>query len=462
VASAIGNVVPDVVAGTALAPLTGGMSLASMLLAESAIGSVMGGIRPGSVDERIGRAAVGGLASIGGAALSVGAAAGVGSALRLFRNVEGQTLSRIGREAEVAGQTIREAAQPPGNVVPMRGVGAAETPEELIGRTGTEAEEAAVMDVTERAGAEATGGDYEKRLLHAQQLGHVPTIGQGTRSMSPTRLYQAAREYAPGGDIAEARIRANNQGVLVRQAAKAAGDEKWEKIQRFDPGWFSQHEARLGEDFRSVEKRLPAVDHEEYASVLRQIHQDVGAFGSLKGQKIVEQAIKNLEGRIGPVPGSEIMNDRRVLSARLSRFYRNGDIEEGDVLYEALGKLDGLIEKEINRNQYKKGLAEKWATARQQWQILKMIEATGATNPQGEINPATLLRKMTAERSSGGFGKGGPVDTNTPVGELFDTAYINADSQSGVPMTGMRMLLRQGARGGIGALGIGGAASLWD
>jgi hypothetical protein len=341
-----------------------------------------------------------------------------------------------------------------------------ETPEELIGRTGPEAEEQSIIQSTERAGAEATSADYEKRLLHAQQLGHVPTIGQGTRSMSPTRLYQAGREYLPFGDAAEATIRANNQGVLVRQAAKAVGDAKWEKIQRFDPGWFGQQEARIGEAFSDVERRMPSLDEGDYEATLRTIRQEAGAFGSLRGQKIVERAIENLQNRIGPLTGEQVMQDRKKLSTLMSRFYRNGETDEGDVLYQALNKLDDLVEKEINKNKYKRGLAEKWSTARQQWQILKMIEATGATNPQGEINPATLLRKMTQERSSGGFGKGGPSDADTPLGELFDTAYINADSQSGVPMTGMRMLMRQGVRGavGIGATGLGvsGAASLWD
>lgn len=461
IASAVGEVVPDVTAGLAMAPLTGGMSMPAMLGTELLAGSVLGGIRPGSIDERIGRAAVGGLASVGGAALAPAAAAGVGSALRLFRNIEGETLSRIGREADQASVTLREASQPAG-----RSVGAAETPEELLGRTGTEAEEQAVYQATEQAGAEATSPGFEQKLLRAQQLGHTPTIGQATRGFSPARLYQAGREFLPGGDAAEATVRANNQSVLARHAAKAVGDPKWENVQRIDPSFFHDQELRIGEAFKDVERRMPALDEQEYAKTLRTIRQESGAFGSLSGQKKVERAIENLENRIGPLTGEQVMQDRKKLSTLMSRFYRNGDTDEGDVLYQALGKLDDLIAKEINKNKYKVGLAEKWASARQQWQILKMLESPGSTSGSGDVNPISLMSKLRRDRSKGGFGPGGPADTESAASELFDLAEVNADSLSGVPMTGMRLMLRQGARLGTGAAGIGlgtaGASSLWD
>ena len=102
---------PDVAAGLALAPVTGGMSLPAMLGAEFLAGGIMGAIRPGSFDERLGRAAIGGLAAVGGAALVGAGSGGVGSALRLFRNVEDRTLLRVGAEAENGAAILRQAQQ---------------------------------------------------------------------------------------------------------------------------------------------------------------------------------------------------------------------------------------------------------------------------------------------------------------------------------------------------------------
>src|SRR5262245_19753917 len=89
-AEMIGEAAPDIAAGVATAPFAGGMSLPAAIGAEALTGGILGGLRPGSFDERLGRAAIGGALSIGGAALSVPATAGIGSALRLFRNVESQ------------------------------------------------------------------------------------------------------------------------------------------------------------------------------------------------------------------------------------------------------------------------------------------------------------------------------------------------------------------------------------
>ena len=465
VASALGNVVPDVTAGLAMTPFTGGLSVPAMLGTELLAGSVMGGIRPGSIDERVGRAAVGGLASVGGAALAPAAAAGVGSALRLFKNIEGETLSRIGREADQASVTLKEASQP---AAPAgRSVGAAETPEELIGRTGTEAAEEAELQATEAAGAESLQPGFEKKLDRAiRDLGHTPTIGQGTRLFSPARLGQSTREFLPLGEAREASVRASNQANLVRKAATAVGDENAENVKRLDNTWFGQEEARIGTDFQSIERRLPAIDIEDYTKALGKIEQTHGLFGKMKGQMEVEKAIKAAESRMGAeLTAKEVMSDRRYLSQKMSEFFRNGDTDDGKVLMDALNRLDNAIERAIGRNQYKKGLAEKWASARQQWQVLSMLKHGASTSGTGDINPTSLMKQLRKDRSNGGFGRYGPLEEGA-ARDLFDLTEVMVDAESHVPMTGMRQLIRMGSRIGANQLGIGGgalgAASLWD
>jgi hypothetical protein len=79
---------------------------------------------------------------------------------------------------------------------------------------------------------------------------------------------------------------------------------------------------------------------------------------------------------------------------------------------------------------------------------------------------------MTADRSRGGFGPGGPP-VGTPQRALFDGAYAMAQSDTMVPPTGARLvghlgkltrgvLKDQAVRsGGLGALGYGAASSIW-
>ena len=488
-ATGIGSTVPDVLAGIAAAPLTGGMSVPGMLATEFGVGAATGFLRPGTVEERVGRAVIGGGLNAGGAVVAQPIAQGVGAAVRAFRGVESNTLARIGQASNAAAATIREAdtavagggadvaaniparelaarqaeagrfstaiadleAQLPAG---QRSVGAAETPAgESRGLDALQASEEQIMKETDQAGAALDSPEFNRALQHAQQLGWTPPIGQNTRAFSTARMAQEARNYMPFGDVLEQSAKAGNQALVVRHAAKAMGEEGWQKIQRIDD-LIPFSEARIGRDFQSVESRLPSIDAAEYAKGLSSLKLTQGAFQHTEAQKLVNDAIAALKQR-GVLSGEEIMADRKFLSARMSKFYREGDTDNGELLMEAINKLDGVLDREIKRNKYKTGLAEKWAGARQQWQILSMVKHGASADNHGGINAVSLWRQLRKDRSSGGFSRAGPEQPGA-ARELFDLVRVAADAESGVPKTGaLNLLLKQGTRLGVSGLGLG-------
>jgi hypothetical protein len=466
----------------------------AMLGTEFLAGGLMAGIRPGSVDARIGHAALGGLLSVGGAALAPAAAAGVGGALRIYGQMESRLFGRLAPEAENAAATIRQAGvsesvTPGGPEVldpsivqklkdmgfvktaargeagaPVRGVGAAETPPEVSrGLSPEEMATEAAAKQTEAAGAENLSPDFAQKLDNAVQLGWKPPPGQGTRLFSKARLTQAAQEW--GGGMVEQAAKASNQRLLAQHTAKAMGMADWEKATRIDNSFFAHADARIGEEFKAVERRLPAIRVDEYAASLGHIDQTETLFEKTRGQQYIEAAVKKAQARQGQTIGNvELMQTRRQLSQKMSEFYRNGDTADGEVVRDALNRLDSTIEEEIKRNKYKSGLSEKWAAARQQWQIKSMAEHGASASSSGDINAVSLMRQLRKDRAMGGFGRGGPAQPGA-ARELFDLVEVAADAETGVPMTGARMLINKAkstaAAGALGGLGLGAGHSIW-
>src|SRR3954468_3587453 len=209
-ASMIGGAAPDVAAGLAIAPLTGGLGLGGMLAAEGGVGGLLGALRTaGSFEERIGNAALGAAGAAGGAALAPLAAAGIGGALRVFGALERKTLGRVATEVDEASGRLRladDAARGPGSVADdaqlepggAGSVGAARTPAAAIAPPPGQALEERGVNEKEAAGAESASPAFTKKLDRViGETGYQPPIGQGTRTMSGARLGQAVREFAP-------------------------------------------------------------------------------------------------------------------------------------------------------------------------------------------------------------------------------------------------------------------------
>jgi hypothetical protein len=468
----LGGAVPDVAAGA-------GLGLATAAWGWRCAGRrgrtwwAAGGIRPGTVEERATRAILGSALSVGGAAVGPVAVKGIGLGLKMFGTMENRALSGVsqaaeagitrGRAAELASSRQAAAAAEPGSQAPLPpgSVGAARTPAGLA----PEDETGALLRETEQAGAENISAGFGKKLDRAIDLGWKPPIGQGTRAFSRARLGQSVQEL--GGPVAEQWAKASNQRLLAQHAAKAMGFDDWQNMTRIDNSFLDHAEAKIGEEFRSVERRLPPISVDEYANSLGKIDQTETLFEKTRGQMIIDTAIKKAEARKGGEIGNvELMATRRQLSQKMSEFYRQGETEDGNIIRDALNRLDSTIEAEIKKNKYKIGLSEKWASARQQWQVKSMVEHGASASASGDINPVSLMRQLRKDRSSGGFGRGGPADKQGAASELFDLTEVAADAETGVPMTGARLLIRQGKRaalgGAVGAAGFGGVSSLWD
>ena len=93
-----------------------------------------------------------------------------------------------------------------------------------------------------------------------------------------------------------------------------------------------------------------------------------------------------------------------------------------------------------------------------------MTEAPGAVNVgTGEINPLSLFNRMNKAPARGGWRGDRPAE-GSPARKLYDSLEIGVASQSQVPMTGARALIRDAMQSNVskglatGATGLG----IWD
>ena len=173
------------------------------------------------------------------------------------------------------------------------------------------------------AGAENLTPSFQAKLDRSiKELGHTPTIGQGTRAFSAARLGQSGREFLPMGQQMEQRVRAANQQNLIQKAARAVGDDRADSLERMDNTWFGDQRARIGEDFSSIERRLPGIDVEDYSKALGDIDQTHGLFGKMRGQIEVEKAIENAKARGGgKLTSAEVMQDQQIFVGQNGGFF---------------------------------------------------------------------------------------------------------------------------------------------
>ena len=457
-AESIGSVIPDIGAGIAGAAGTLGLGLPAILAAEAGLGAISGAIRPGDIEERGARAAVGATFGLVGGLAGPIAGRAAAAATGIGEMITGRTVARVGQQIDLGGARIRTAESAAGTVQQPGAVGAARTPEELIDvETRLETE---MLEQTERAGAISTreqGGGFEGSLARAREAGFKGNMGQGTRAGSMARWGQSLKEVNPWYDEMQQASKAGDQQLLVRQAAKAMGDPLADKVERIDLYDIATRRAAIGQEFEAVERGLPDMDARGYANALRSVPgQTKGAFGKTAGQKIVQDAIETATARKGGAfSAAEIMADRRLLSQEMADAFAKGRTADGEVLMNAINKLDDAIERVATR-EGKKRVVGLWQKARTQWQLQAMISHGASVSKTGDINPATLLNQMKKERSKGGFGPGGP-DRDTPEGLLWDLVVAAADAETGIPATGIRAVAQNIARSRVGKITATGA-----
>lgn len=460
-AEGIGGAAPEVAAGLAAAPFTGGMSMPIMLGTEALIGAGTGFVRPGSIEERARNAGVSALLNVGGASVAPIVGSAMRTAFGVSRQVTEGATAAVADGVEAGGMRLaaREAQQAAEGGAPAgKSVGAAETPAEHLGDDF--AQQNLALEATEKAGAEIDNPYMASARARAEEDGYISPFGAGTRAMSPARLAAAAQEMNPFGE--GSRIQANNQKYVVAKLSDALGLDRRTSMSQADLGDAAHV---IGEEFEAIERQLPAIEAKPLAKALESVIPTKALIGDSPAQKLMNTALKQLQERgDGFITPEELAYTRKRMNDEMADFFARGRTADGEAMLNAVEKLDKVIERRLKQLKVKDDVMGAWGEARNKWRVYKA--AKNAISPQGEVNILTLRRALQRDASKGGFGHNRPTDPAS--GRLWDAVHVMAADQTGVPMTGARMLTagRMAAKVGVGAAatsaGLGGAYSLWE
>jgi hypothetical protein len=505
-AEAIGLGVPDVLAGAAAGLMTGGASLPVQLGGQAAAGAFTSGIRPGSVEERIGNAAMGAGFGVAGGVLGEAATKGISAALEIGRGIATKNGATIARAIEVGGQRVAnaqtraemEAAQAAatggdgaGNAAMdqrQAGIqqpggstaGAAQVPGEDLPED-TRMWNSALADDDMHAAGVTSNPRVPKIMEDARAIGYEPSLwaeaGKGSRS----RLMGALEEFSPAKDSNEAARVTNNSELINRSAAKSLGlamtlDPEENTFTRITSGDLSKVEDYLDQGYKSVAKEMPAIEPKRILNAISDVEEGYRHLvGSDIGMETISQLRQQLAKSDAAVDGKTFMNTIQALTSISADAYsKPGGSQSGQMLFDAVNALYNLGEKAtkdapaaFGRGTRDSGITGKgWTELRREAQMFMILRRPGAIDPAGNVNPRTVYNAMAKQKTAGGFGRGGPPKGNANY-ELFKLSEAHGYDQTGVPPTGVRLagflakpaLRNAGAAAGA-ATGVAGLSAL--
>ena len=321
--------------------------------------------------------------------------------------------------------------------------------------------EGEALEQTERAGAGRTEEGVVDRVWRpeVENMGYRSPAHAGTRTGAKARLFEAVDEWTP--DFTKQQMKADNQKLIAGKVSEGLGIGKRERLEMPD---LADAEAITGNVFQEIEAEIPHIGTNEYADAFRNLAPKKGTYGRSDGEKAIDRMLEDIEKRGDSVlTGADIKADRQRMSGDMANFYKNGREADGERMREAIDRLDKIVEKK-SRQAGRDDVADKWKSARQKWQLYRMVSKPGVVTAQGDINPAALRRAMGQNKSSGGFGKDGPRDL-PELRDVWKLANVAAADEVGVPNTGARLLARhaKSALPGVGILGGVGAGvnTIW-
>lgn len=428
---AVGEGLPDVAAGLALTPFTGGMSVPAMVAGGAAGGALSGFIRTGTMQERVTNALYGAAAGVAGVGLGEAAVKGVGAAMRVGETIMTRNSANVARGVEVGAQRVQNAAD-------RAAMDAAQT-EQGAGSVGAAVnpdappDPYAAMEAAGASGDVATVPGLAQRQI-VEDMGYRSPSHADTRTGSTGRWLSGVNETLPWGQMSVQADKAANQELAAKTVGEAMGLPDRVTLQSHD---IAQAGDNLKHVFNNMATEIPTVDAQEYANVFKSMEQKFGAFDKGEGQKAIDNAIKNAEASGGEYDGAQIMKDRTAISDLMAGYYdKPGKIAQGDLMRQALEKLDDFISKKAAQAG-DETVAKRWAQAREQWQVYSMVKKTSATSQAGDVNPRSLFNSMKSDPTSGGFGHKGPKNKG-PARRAFDLLDVMNRDETGVPMTGVR------------------------
>lgn len=257
--------------------------------------------------------------------------------------------------------------------------------------------------------------------------------------LSDNRVVRAigdALEKVPlGGSKAGVRQRAFNRAVMDQIGADP-------KAERLTPDVFDDAMTRSGSTIGDISERSQIPIDEKLNSALDEHVSQSEKFGTSDVAKIVRNYVEEVRSKAedGVLPGEALKN----INSQLGKQIRGADGE----LKMALGDLQDTLQDALQHNISGEDLAA-LKEARRRYAIGKTIEPLVAKSATGDVSPAGLMGRVTADKAGKGRmarGRGGDVGDLARIGQRF----LKEPPSSGTAE-------RLGAYGTIGGLTTGAA-----
>lgn len=240
-----------------------------------------------------------------------------------------------------------------------------------------------------------TPGSDEQRLMQRLEQG-------AESSMFSPGLQQAAQ--------------ATNEGVYRDAVLRAVGlpDGSFEDL---GADALTAANVRLSEEFGDIAAEAASAGALDISEDL------AGRIANTRGQ--VPDLIKR--GRFagladGKLSGNEWNVARRALAQDAAKAAGKGEYELADDIFADVEELDRLIEPLIGEE-----ALERFASAREQYRVLKIISKQGVINQGDQVSVRNLNRNLRAGTGFGDAAKQGRPTTNMETSELIELAKVGAD-----------------------------------
>lgn len=231
----------------------------------------------------------------------------------------------------------------------------------------------------------------------AGKMGIPLTVGQKTGSR-PLQITESVLESLPFTADKQAGIREAQRMAFNRAASKTIG----ENADLITPEVLSAAKNRIGQTFNELSARNVVGLDDNFVNALAKIDASKNVFSSPRISDAVEKGLE-LASK-GKITGREYQTIRSSLGKAAKSAMQN-DAELGQALKTIQSALDDAATNSISQ-------ADKsaWATARQQWQALKVIEKAAAPTTAdavaGNVSPAKLASALNAADKGFKYGTG--------------------------------------------------------
>lgn len=254
----------------------------------------------------------------------------------------------------------------------------------------------------------------------AGQMGIPLTAGQKTGSR-PLQITESVLENLPFTADAQLAQRAAQRGAFNKAASKTIG----ENADLITPEVLNAAKTRIGDTFNQLSARNTVGLNDDFVDAIVKISGDINGFSSPQIEKTLDKALDLASKKT--ISGREYQSIRSTLG-RQANSAMSSDADLGRALKAVQSALDDAATGSISE-------ADKaaWATARKQWQALKVIEKAAAPTTAdavaGNVSPAKLASALNTADKGFKYGKGQQ--------ELGDLARIGqAFVKDGIPNSG--------------------------